>query len=427
MQTAILSLQRQQIYSISHDLSYLKQAIQIAFSQHNYPQVSILSAQLVKLLPQDSDSFLNFAFAELKQHHYQFAYQLYQLALQYQPRHLAEIYDGLTELCYYLKKKEQQIHYARCALEFKKQYVAHAYIQALPTPHAPQFNAAHRQENIISYSLFGAEPRYCENALQNVQRAKILFPEWTCRFYVDNTVPDLIILRLKLLGAQIVLINEQQQPISGLFWRFFVMDDPSVKRFLIRDADSLLSYREQAAVIAWIKSERWFHTLCDAHSHTELILAGLWGGCTGIFKNVQQNIEHFIATHPKAQHRTLDQFYLRLCIYPSLKQSVLLHDSQFYHPISERFPQHTRQFPDELESDFHVGKNDATHFIHIQLDHTQPIQAITWFILNEQGYEVCRYTQSIQMAQQKLSFAIPSAYAAALEQKKWHLFNEIII
>lgn len=61
------------------------------------------------------------------------------------------------------------------------------------------------------------------------------------------------------------------------------MDDPTIKRFLIRDADSIVSHREKAAVDAWLKSDKWFHLMRDNYSHTELILAGMWGGCTGIF------------------------------------------------------------------------------------------------------------------------------------------------
>ena len=218
-------------------------------------------------------------------------------------------------------------------------------------------------------------------------------------------------------------VNEQQQRISGLFWRFFVMDDPQVKRFLIRDADSILSYREQASVIAWIKSKAWFHTLHDAYTHTELILAGLWGGCHGVFKNVQYNIEQFIATHSKEPHRTLDQLYLRQRVYPTLKHSVLMHDSQFYHANGHMFPSYDKRLPEEHSADFHVGKNDATYTVNLDVSQ-QSLESLTWFLFNEQGYEVCRYTCPIKAGQKQLSIAIPSAYAQALEQKKWHLFQQ---
>lgn len=422
MQNGLLSLQVQAINSKQCNISTLTYYIQLAFKQQDYVQASHYSQKLLKLLPQDSDTLLNFAYAELRQHHYKTAYKYYQLALQQHPRHFAEIYDGLTEVCYFLNKTEEQIHYGRSALNFKKQLVAQEVQYSLPSEHAPQFNAAKRLENIISYSLFGAEARYCETAIQNVKRAKILFPEWTCRFYLDSSVPTSIVTKLKLLGAQVVHVNEQQQRISGLFWRFFVMDDPQVQRFLIRDADSILSYREQATVVAWIKSKKWFHTLCDAYSHTELILAGLWGGCRGVFTNVQENIEQFIATHSKEKHRTLDQLYLRQRIYPTLKQSVLIHDSQFYHPASLEFPTYDKRFPEEHKTIFHVGQNDAIYFINLQI--AQPnVQHLTWLIFNEDGYEVCRYTQIVMKGQTEIRIAIPSSYAQALEQKKWQLFQ----
>ena len=424
MRYEIFSLSAHGLHSKQYNISYLKQQSQLAFQHKNYLQASIYLKKLLKIMPEDSDTLLNFAYAELKQQHNKVAYKFYQLALKYHPRHFAEIYDGLAEVCYYLKKKEEQIHYARCALETKKQQVAQEFSYPIPTQNAPQFNAANRLENIISYSLFGGEARYCENAIHNVKRAKVIFPEWTCRFYVDNTVPDAIIVKLQVLGAQVIFVTEQQGQISGLFWRFFVLEDAHVKRFLIRDADSILSYREQATVIAWIKAKTWFHTLCDAYSHTELILAGLWGGCNGIFKNVQQNIEQYIATNATKQCRTLDQHYLRQRIYPTLQHNVLIHDSQFYHSVAHNFPPTQKQFPEENTADFHVGKNDATYFIHMQLP-LEPIKSITWFIVNEDAHEVCRYTHCVKQGQQHLSFAIPSAYAFALDQKKWHLFHEI--
>ncbi|MDR0068730.1 tetratricopeptide repeat protein, partial [Acinetobacter sp. 11520] len=92
-----------------------------------------------------------------------------------------------------------------------------------------------------------------------------------CRFYVDDTVPVLVQQRLKEKGAQVIQVADSQKQLSGLFWRFLVMDDPTIKRFLIRDADSIVSHREKAAVDVWLKSDKWFHLMRDNYSHTELI------------------------------------------------------------------------------------------------------------------------------------------------------------
>ena len=42
---------------------------------------------------------------------------------------------------------------------------------------------------IVSFSLYGDAPLYCEGALRNVELAKSIYPGWRCRFYIDGTVP----------------------------------------------------------------------------------------------------------------------------------------------------------------------------------------------------------------------------------------------
>ncbi len=67
----------------------------------------------------------------------------------------------------------------------------------------------------------------------------------------------------------------QEKAIYPTLWRFLLMDDQSVKRFIIRAADSLLSEQEAAAVETWLASPYWFHNMCDYFSHINLLLAGM--------------------------------------------------------------------------------------------------------------------------------------------------------
>jgi hypothetical protein len=48
--------------------------------------------------------------------------------------------------------------------------------------------------------------------------------------------------------------------IAGMFWRFLVADDPSVDRFIVRDADSRLNPRDALAVAEWVRSGTALHT-----------------------------------------------------------------------------------------------------------------------------------------------------------------------
>ena len=53
-------------------------------------------------------------------------------------------------------------------------------------------------------------------------------------------------------------------------------DDPSVARFLIRDADSRLNLRENAAVHEWIESGYSFHIMRDHTAHFVPINGGMF-------------------------------------------------------------------------------------------------------------------------------------------------------
>jgi hypothetical protein len=93
------------------------------------------------------------------------------------------------------------------------------------------------KKNIIAFSLYGDQPRYCETLIKNIETAKSLFPGWCCRVYLDNSVPQHVWQRLQGAGAQLVDMSHEKG-IYPTLWRFLVMDDPTVERFLVRDADS---------------------------------------------------------------------------------------------------------------------------------------------------------------------------------------------
>lgn len=62
-----------------------------------------------------------------------------------------------------------------------------------------------------------------------------------------------------------------------MFWRFLVYDDPSVARFVVRDADSRLNLREAAAVAQWVASGTAFHSMRDHPNQNRPFNGGMWG------------------------------------------------------------------------------------------------------------------------------------------------------
>jgi len=167
--------------------------------------------------------------------------------------------------------------------------------------------------------------------------AKSLYPEWRCRFYVDESVPEQVIRRLLHEDARVLRVGGLPAGRFGTFWRFLIADDGNVDRYLVRDCDACLNARERAAVDEWLASDRHFHVMRDGLTHTEVMLAGMWGGVGGALSFMQHEIIEYCRDAPLA--RTADQLFLRKRVWPTVRQSVLAHDSQFSLRESQPFPQ----------------------------------------------------------------------------------------
>lgn len=406
--------------NLNKKLDAASKAFRAALAKNDYQDAYNQILPAFKLVPNHPNILMDMAYTELRMGQYEKAYQRYLKAIEYSGTQVdTNIYDGLAEVSHFLKNQELLQKYGGLAISSKKKLVEHqAKVADITTP-APLFNAKNPQENIIAYSLFGGLPRYCETSIINVDLAKEIYPEFICRFYIDETVPQQVRERLTAKGAQVVMVDEKQKQLSGLFWRFMVMDDPTVNCFLIRDADSLVSYRERAAVDEWLQGKKWFHCMHDFYSHTELVLAGMWGGFNGVFKNIDQHIRDYIQTGNFLAQRVMDQHYLRNCVWPTIEQSVLIHDSQGFEPQSHPFPSYNKQTYFEDLSQFHVGMNEGSSQVYASV--TDPAaKYVDWVLMDEFGNEVCRYQAEV-LASRQIFVELPRTYARKLESKEWKL------
>lgn len=259
--------------------------------------------------------------------------------------------DGLAEVYNLLGQNNLSIRHGTESLRLKNAASTHPVLRDLANVPVPPFQKTDRRKNILSYSLWGTSELYLKGALFNVQFAKKIYPEWTCRFYLDDTVPQQIQQQLLANGAELVHMARTPHPFEGLFWRFKVCNDDTVDRYLIRDADSVPCGRERMAVNDWIISQKHFHAMRDFATHTDLILAGMWGGVKGALPDLAPLIANFIKrTSP---NKTNDQQFLRQIIWPTFKTSCLIHDSQ--HRLDN-----TVDFP--AGSDLPAGKHVAQRF-----------------------------------------------------------------
>ena len=198
----------------------------------------------------------------------------------------------------------------------------------LPEQPPKVFDQEDPARNIIAFSLWGNRPRYLEAAMENVRLWPLLYPEWMLRFYVESeTVPPSVVRALTESGCQVVHKARQKNLYEGLFWRMQVIGDRGVDRFLQRDVDSVFSVKERLAVDEWLQSGKYFHVMRDSLTHLDLIQAGLWGGVGGVFPPLNELLSRFRLKQPPT--RMIDQQFLSAVIWPTVKQSVLIHDSQF--------------------------------------------------------------------------------------------------
>lgn len=59
------------------------------------------------------------------------------------------------------------------------------------------------EKRVISFGLYGGNPKYIVGAQKNVVLAKQYFPGWICRYYVTSDVAPEIVDYLKEHGAEI--------------------------------------------------------------------------------------------------------------------------------------------------------------------------------------------------------------------------------
>ncbi|MEM7465995.1 MAG: tetratricopeptide repeat protein [Pseudomonadota bacterium] len=260
--------------------------------------------------------------------------------------------DQLTR-CYLGKRDIKQTKkYGELSLTIKDTIYRQEDV-ARSMPPLPAFDRAKKQGNVIAFSLWGSNERYLWGALRNCELAAELYPLWQCRYYIDGSVPEQFVKKLDARGADIRRMPTSTSLYDGLFWRFHVASDEKISRFLIRDCDAVINVKECVAVEEWLRSDKHFHIMRDYYSHTDLIMAGMWGGVSGAIENIEELIEEFKRTHIRS--RIMDQVFLNEAIWPLIREHCLVHDSCFSSEKSVTFPPYC-----DLPPGRHIGQDEYT-------------------------------------------------------------------
>lgn len=296
----------------------------------DYPAAAEVLGRAHALYPEDMEIHVNLATAQSRA-------KQYEAAIATAEAYIARggqdpnVYDMLAHSTYRLGRFEEAKAAGAQALAFKdEKAVAPRGLKLKPVP--GDVNARAR---VIAFSLWGSNPRYLRGALHNVLAARNIYPGWTCRFYVDASVDQGFRDAVAGLGAEVV-----EHPIHGmpqrLSRRFAVADDPAVGRFLVRDCDSVVNEREARAVEAWIASGKPFHVMRDWWTHTDPILAGMWGGIAGVLPPIHMLLSQYRPKHLETPN--WDQWFLRDSVWPLIRDHACIHDRCFASRNATPFP-----------------------------------------------------------------------------------------
>lgn len=183
-------------------------------------------------------------------------------------------------------------------------------------------------KSVISYSIWGNNPKYTIGAIRNVENALIFYPGWVCRFYYDLTVPKDIICSLGEFDNVELVQKPKIGDWTSMFWRFECVYDGDVDVSIIRDTDSRLSKREKEAVDEWLNSDKTFHIMRDHPYHKFPILGGMWGVKNKNHYLLETIINEYYLMNSKNLYGADYLFFIEK-LYPIIKNDCFVHDEFF--------------------------------------------------------------------------------------------------
>ena len=191
---------------------------------------------------------------------------------------------------------------------------------------------------IISFALWGSEPAYWEGAIQNIERAANLYPEWQVVIFIDKhsieKANEVIkgLMNIIFNSKANVYVLDQPPSYIGMFWRFLPIFWQNVDAVIIRDCDSLITNREVDAVKDWLESKKAIHVMRDHPGHTEFIMGGMFGVIPYktwfAFKPIRNIIMENRRGNIEGVYQ-MDQWFLSRYVYPLFVNDCCIHDAFF--------------------------------------------------------------------------------------------------
>lgn len=200
--------------------------------------------------------------------------------------------------------------------------------------------------NVISFSLYGSNPKYYRGMVENIKLRPRIYPEWICWIYCDHHNAAKLETEQELRNYRFdIKLMPDSNLQQGLLWRFKPAFEHNfgVERVIVRDADSRINWRERAAVEQWIDSGKYFHFMRDHVDHTLPIMGGMWGCITEKLLNYQGILDGWENIDWDG-----DQRFLNTHIWPVARHDCVAHDRFPEKSFLQHGPHDCRPFPTDV-------------------------------------------------------------------------------
>lgn len=213
-------------------------------------------------------------------------------------------------------------------------------------------------KNVVSFSLWGNNPKYNIGIIENSKLRVDIYPEWETVVYLGQSVPSSTINQLTKIPNTNLIFMDQPGNWTGMFWRFLPAFDTEIDVMISRDADSRLTERESLAVKEWLLSDKDFHIMRDHPFHNTAILGGMWGTRNNLLNRLDIKLE----IPDDGNFWQVDQNFLREKVYPKILPYAFIHDSYslLNEPNAVGFPiaRKNNQFVGEIYNEQNIRHPD---------------------------------------------------------------------
>lgn len=170
--------------------------------------------------------------------------------------------------------------------------------------------------NAFSFCLYGPpNPRYYNPLLENLKLIQEHYPDWKVWIYFAPDVDALFVKRLESY-PQVVLRHTGKLGSANTIERFFTIDEPGIDLMVVRDADSLVHWRDRWALQQFLDRPQYIaHAIRDHRDHNCRLLAGLWALRKTAGLSMREEYEAF-RLNPVDHGFPEDQNFLSARIYP---------------------------------------------------------------------------------------------------------------